>query len=749
MKRILLYAGAFALAAAAHASTPTAWEMNSYRDFIAGRLSGLSLTRDGRLQLGPKLDTFFASGQPIVWSVVEAPDGTVYAATGHRGRVFRIDAAGNSSLLWTAGQPEVFALALDSRGALYAATSPDGKIYRIENGKAAEYFSPGAKYIWSLAFGPDGALYAGTGSEGKIYRIEAAGKGEVYYDSGQSHITCLAFDSKGRLLAGSEPNGILYRISAREKAFALYDSSLPEIHSIAAAPDGTVYAAALGGSLSRRALGGVMSTAGLPSSVAVSATATTITVEADEQQGPDIKPKPEQAKPPVQAPVVAPAPAAVEVSGIEKSAIYRINPDNTVETLWSSKDENAYDLLLSGGDVVFSTDAQGRVYRLNGARQAALVAQTNEGEATRLLSGRAGLLAATGDSGKLYRLAAESAATGAYESPVYDAGAVARWGRLSWLGELPDGSRVLIRTRSGNSLRPDSTWSDWSEPLTDPSGARVTSPNARYIQWKAELSGSPARGPALDSVTLAYLPQNTAPVVRSITVLSQPATPKASQQAQPSSGAAAAYTVNVSDSGDPAAAASTGTPTQQLTRSSSDQIQITWQADDPEGDRLVYALYFRGEGEREWKLLKDNLSDNSYSIDADALADGRYFFRVVASDSPANPPADARQAQLVSSPTLIDHTPPVVTLGAPKRAGAHFELDFEAVDAASPIRRCEYAIDAGPWTPVNPVDGILDSPRERFSLKLDDFPAGEHLFVVRAVDSANNAGLAKLLVKNQ
>ena len=26
---------------------------------------------------------------------------------------------------------------------------------------------------------------------------------------------------------------------------------------------------------------------------------------------------------------------------------------------------------------------------------------------------------------------------------------------------------IAFRTRSGNSLRPDATWSDWSEPLRD------------------------------------------------------------------------------------------------------------------------------------------------------------------------------------------------------------------------------------------------------------------------------------------
>ena len=103
----------------------------------------------------------------------------LYVATGHRGRVFRVDPSGASSLLWTADQPEIFALATDSNGVLYAGSSPDGKVYRIENGKATEYFNPKARYIWSLAVAPDGALFVGTGDQGRIFRVTAAGVGEV------------------------------------------------------------------------------------------------------------------------------------------------------------------------------------------------------------------------------------------------------------------------------------------------------------------------------------------------------------------------------------------------------------------------------------------------------------------------------------------------------------------------------------------------------------------------------------------
>jgi hypothetical protein len=710
--------------------------MNNYQDFIRGRFQGLSLTRDGRLTVAPKIDTLFSSDQPIVWSLAQSREGTVYAATGHRGRLYQIDKGGASKLLWTADQPEIFALAIDPAGALYAGTSPDGKVYRIAAGKATEYFSPGARYIWSLAVGPDGALYVGTGDQGKIFRVTAAGNGEVYYETGQSHVTSLALDREGRLLAGSEPNGILYRVSGKDKAFVLYDANLPEIRSIVTAPDGTIYAAALGGSVAKRSQAAAQAAQGAAG--AVSAPITTITVTADAQAGADVKPP--QPKPVQPAPAAAPTPnytPVLDLTGVEKSALYRINPDNSVETLWSSKEENVYDMLAPEGQILFSTDANGRIYRLTPDRKVTLVTQTNESEATRLLGEGGQTLIATSNLGKIYRLDDKPGVGGMYESPVHDAGGVARWGRLSWRAE---GSGLQFRTRSGNSLRPDKTWSDWADPMT--AAGSVKSPNARFIQWKAELGASSV----LESVTLAYIPQNMPPVVKSINVFTV-ATPASASKSAAQAPGTSAYTITVTDTGDAGTAPSSGTPTQTLSRASAQQINITWQADDPDGDRLVYALYFRGEDEREWKLLKANLRENTYVIDGDALADGRYFFRVTASDREVNPAASAREAELVSVPVLIDNTHPEVRVSAPRRSGAAIEMDVEAIDAVSPLRRCEYSVDAGPWMPLEAADGVIDSPRENFRVQLPNVAAGEHVIVIRATDSAGNAGLAKVVIR--
>lgn len=726
------------------AATTTTWEMSSYSDFIRGRFDGVALDRDGRLSLAPKLDSIFSSGQAVIWSLAKAPDGRVYAGTGHRGRIYKIAPDGSSSLVWTADQAEVFAVAVDAAGVLYAATSPDGKVYKIDNGKAVEVFNPQTKYIWSLAFGKDGTLYAGTGDPANVYAIDKGGHGQLYYTTGQGHVTSLAVDAEGRLLAGSEPNGILYRITGKEKAFVLYDASLPEIHAIRAMPDGTVYAAALGGALSNKA--GAMATYSTgTNAVTVSAPAASVTVTDTQASPPDVKKAAGATATQTTATQTSAAVSpAVEIPGMDKSAIYRINPDNTVETLWSSKDENIYDLVMQpNGDILFGTDVQARIYSLGADRKPALIVQANEGEATRLMESGGGVLAATGDTGKLFRLAPHGSAEqlgakGTYESPVHDANTVARWGRITWRQR---GGIVNFQTRTGNSIRPDQTWSDWSAPLHDPKNSLIQSPNARYIQWRTELSG-PA---AVEDVWLAYLPQNNPPAVRSINV-----SMVASSGSQSKGSAAAgggAYTITVTDTGETSASVPSGTSTQAISRGPGSQIQVVWQADDPDGDRLVYSLWFRGEDETTWKLIRMNMPENSFLIDGDVFADGRYLFRVVASDRPSNPPALARDAELVSSPVLIDNTPPVVTIGTPRRTGNRLEMDVDAVDATSPLRRCEYSINAGPWVPVEVADGVTDAPHETFHIVLDNQRAGEQLIVVRVYDTANNAGLAKVVVR--
>jgi len=734
------WVAAGALAAAMFGATPTAWEMNTYQDFLQGRFHGVSVDPDGRLRLAPKLDTVWASEQPAIWSVARAADGALYLGTGHKGRLYRVAAGGTAEAVFTAAEPEIFAVTADARGVVYFASAPNGKVYRLENGRVSEYFDPQAVYVWSLAVAADGALYVGTGNEGKIYRVTGPGAGELYYETGQSHVTSLALDTRKELLAGTEPNGIVYRVSAKDRAFVLHDADLPEIRAIVPGANGAVYVVAMGGSLVRQQGADVSGAAATISTTTVSSTATSVTVVDEAQGGVEIKPKP-QAAAAQAAPALAGAPL-VEYPGVEKSAIYRISADNGVETLWSSKEENAYDIALSQGGLLFSTDGQGRIYRLDeSTRRVTLVSETRESEALRLIGNGNDVFVATGNEGKLFRLGQSAGEKGEFESPVHDATAVARWGRLSWQQVSCAGCTVALRTRTGNTARPDKTWSEWSAPLTDGAGSAITSPNARFIQWKAEVAG----GASVGSVRVAYLPQNSSPVVKLVQVSTQIAAPKTAtgNAAAP----AGAYSITVTETGETGASSAAGTPSQPLSRAANEQILISWQAEDADGDRLEYTLHFRGEQEQEWKLLKEHLAEPAHTIDAESLADGRYYFRVTASDAAMNPAASARRAELVSAPILIDRTPPVVKVGAPSRAGGAVEVRFEVVDAASPLKSCEYSVNAGPWRPVAPEDGIIDSATESFVLRLDAAPGGEALVVIRAYDSGGNAGLGRVVVR--
>jgi hypothetical protein len=430
--------------------------------------------------------------------------------------------------------------------------------------------------------------------------------------------------------------------------------------------------------------------------------------------------------------------------------LLRVRPGVAVEKLWSSQEENILALSLSPApqpELVFATDAAGRIYRLEKERRVSLVAQAEQDQITRLASAPGGLLLSTAHSGKLYRLGAPPR-LGSYQTGVYDSGGISQWGRLSWQGAAPEGASVRFRTRTGNSGRPDSTWSDWSkwsEPAEGADGEAITSPAARYIQWRVELGGNGNGAVTIDKVGVTYLPQNAPPVIHSVDVSTSAAKDTTGQgsSAAGSSEATASYSVTVSASGNVASPAS-GTETQSLGSSGRQVLSISWQADDPDGDPLTTDVHFRGEDETVWKLLKEDIRDNKLEIDSDALADGIYRFRVTVSDRRANPPGVAESVTRVSRTILVDHTPPQVRAGAVE---GRQSVRFTASDEASLLQQAEYSLDAGSWQPVYPDDGILDSRGESFTIRLGDLPPGEHLVTLRVRDRTGNAGLGKVVIR--
>jgi sugar lactone lactonase YvrE len=725
------------------------WQVGTFDEFLEGTLSGVSITKEGELRLAPEAHSVFSPEEALALSLAGDRHHNVYIGTGHQGKVFRLDSNLKGSLFFTAHEPDIFAMAVGPDEALYVASSPEGKIYRVTpDGKSTVFYEPKpkAKYIWALVFDAQGRLYAGTGDRGQILRIGSNGQGEVFFESKQTHIMCLTLDRQGNLVAGSDPNGLIYRITPQGKAFVLYQAGLPEIHELATDSDGRIYAAALGGA------GGK----GTPELFLVPAQGagqlqgtTTVTVTGSDEaraaaskaQNPPAAPStPPSFNRPGPQTFGFPLPAGMQGRG----SLIEISPDSTAEAVWNSNNESIFGLALRGRHVVFSTDSNGRVFDLDPSRDGrklTLLTETHESLATRLLLQGPDLYITTSNVARVFRLGSNPTREGSYESPVKDTKFISQWGTLAWRGEVSADTRLELFSRAGNSDRPDQTWSDWAGPYTHPDGTQILSPPARYIQWKAVLHGSGNATPVLDDVTIAYLNQNLPPQIRSLNVSTGGERTSPSSAPSPPGVSAGGVSVSLgpptSFSAPPGAGAAPRPPT-----------TLSWQADDPNGDQLIYSLYIKATDEQEWHLLKDKLRQTSYPLEPTSLADGKYVVRLVASDEESNPPALARKAEMVSAPFWIDNTPPEVRMVKQVATPAGLvEVQFHVEDSTSPLRSAEAAIDGKDWKIIYSDDGIVDSRAETFTVKLPQLEPGEHIVTLRAYDTAGNAGVAKAVVR--
>ncbi|MGH9880962.1 MAG: hypothetical protein ACRD6N_05960, partial [Pyrinomonadaceae bacterium] len=662
----------------------------------------------------------FNTEQAYIWSSAIDNQGTVYLGTGHDGKIYRIASDGRGSLLYDATELDVTALAIGRDGALYAGTSPDGKVYRIaSDGRAEVYFDPTDKYIWSLAVLSDGSLAVGTGDNGKLYRVRAAGaqpESSLLINTNQTHVISLALTAQGDLIAGTDPGGLVLRISADGKAFALFDAQLREIHALAPAPDGSIYALGLSDAAVGRQPAPTPPTPGAPEQTTPT---TSVTITAIDETG---------------APIQAQGPSARSRTDISnaRSAVFRIAPDGGADVVWSSPTVTAFAIAsaLQPGSVLIGTADKGRIYSVTNDGRDTLLLQSSEGQISSFLVRSGQIYAASSNQGKLFRFGSPLVAEGSYESPVRDAKLIATWGRVWWRGA----GNVELQTRSGNGERPDSTWSEWSVPYRDPEGNQISSPRARFIQWRMTMRSTSAPPQTwAEDVSVAYLPRNVAPEVLSITAL--PIGVGLQQVAQMQ------IDPNVESSGlDPAQFGVVAqVPPRRLFQRGARSFQ--WQAEDRNGDTLEYAIYYRALNETTFRLLKDKLRESFYTIDGATLADGRYIIKITASDAPDNPAGQALLGERLSEPVDIDNTPPVVrAVGRPQLSNTGLRVVFDVDDATGKVKRADQSVDGAPWAPIFPDDGIADNSRERYSLDLPITAAGEHTISLRVFDTSGNVG---------
>jgi hypothetical protein len=722
------------------------WVQSRYEEFEKGQPESIAIASQGHLEAGPPLRSVLLTPSTYIWAVASDSQGNAYIATGSPATVLKVTPAGVSTKLFSTKELTVQAVRVGPDGSVYAATVPGGKVYRIKPGQsgldettAAVIFDAAttarnvataksadqARYIWDLAFDSHGALYIATGGPAAIYRVNVSTDtphAELFFESDEQHIRCLLFEPNGNLIAGSDGGGLVYRIGKDGKGLVIYDTPKREVTALAESADGRLYVAAVG-----------------------------------EKSKSSLPPLPVQGVAVATATITIVTPGSVQASSSnglipDGSEVDELSAQGAPRKLWATREDVVYALRSTPQGLLVATGNRGRIYRIHEDGSYLDLARAATGQATAFADAPDGLYVATSNTGRLYKLGTQPAAQGTYLSDVLDSGVFSQFGRM----EVNDsGGSYEIFARSGNVENPERNWSEWRK-VTPNSGASGV-PAARFVQWKSVLEPDARVG----SVGINYLPVNIAPVVDEIAV--EPGaranqTPQQPGQPQPVTINLPSAQTTLSYTQDPA----TGPLSAVRDRTA---VTVRWSAHDDNGDELIFDVYVRGDGEKNWRLLRPRVTERFYSFDSIRLPDGGYRMRVVASDAPAHTLGDALTGERESDHFIVDTTPPVLTALQGNLQSGVLHAAFVASDATSPIARAEYSLDAGRWQFLEPVGKLSDSLTEHYELNVPlaaipvrtprDEPESapppvvdpqEHILTVRVYDRYDNVSAAKTVI---
>lgn len=656
------------------------FRLDTLDSLSGGDLQGVAVDSLGQVRAGLVLGSLPMPDASAAWCSMALADGSVLVGTGNTGKVFRVH-QGQVTEYAATGQMAVTSLAPDASGGVIAATIPNGKLFKLEGpGKVKPLADlPNTQHIWALAFDPKTkSVFAGTGPDGKVFRIDQAGTAQVYYDSDESHIMSLAVAGDGTVFAGSSGKAILYRITGPGRASVLYDFPGDDVKALVIARDGRLYAISNEHATPPEIPSHSMQSAGT------------------QPAGPS-------------RPMQLPRPG--------KGTLTRFELDGRAEQMLYNS-ETHYQSLTIGDDGLpyVGTADKGQVYSVDDAHTSALVADTEERQVgTMLLAGNRKFVV-TSDPTVFREVRAIGGPDAVWTSKALDAGLRARFGTLLWRAD----GQLELSTRTGNTEKPDATWSDWSAALGTP--GPITSPPARFFQVRARFARDPKA--LLREVVVPFVTDNARGVITSVDADMKGRSAKSSSSKEvPGSGDEPPKHNNV--------------------------VKVSWKIDNPDNDKLRFRLWYRLEGSQTWRAMlqpSDIQTDKDYEWDTGGLPEGTYRVRVEATDELVNPPQQVTRHELQSSTVIVDNTPPVfqeLTVN-----GRH--IRGKTVDGVGPIARIDVAVDSQTkqWSPFFPQDGIFDEAVEEFDLDVGSLVGpGSHIVAVRVFDTAGNSVVRTIEVR--
>ncbi len=701
--RWLTFSGALVFGAVntAQAEGARLYTLEGFGEFLDGNPESTAVREDGTIILPATIRERYQD-TAASFSAAAARGDEVLVSRVDDGDVVAIDRAGKTTTVYHVEESLVTAL-LETRRGLFVAVGTPAKIYRVEGkGKATTFYTPDAGYVWDMVEGPNDTLLLVTGEPGKVVRVDAKGNGTVLFTAEQKHLRSAHYDRELGLFVGGGERGVLYR-SADLKTFrALYDTGQKEVTAIITRGN-YVYPAGVTG-----------------------------------------------------ADALASAPASDEKGGKKEGAevtskLAQVAMDGSAEVIAGSSDEAIFDLALDDqGLILVATgatgrdDPRGRLYTVEPKRRLiAMVYQSPSRRITHLVPLPRGAIAAVAAAGgRIIHIAGGIAATGEFVTQPMDAGINSTYGHVDLLAELPKGTGVSVAARTGQTAKPDASWSAWSKEVRAPSG-RVEAPNGRFFQLRLTLTSDGKATPVVQRLRLAYLRQNLPPFVREVTTLKKGLT-----LAPVPVEVSKSKTVSLNDKSSKPSATDDEeegkkNPNRARQTEEPGALTVKWSAEDPNGDELRYELALREVGQADWRPLRADLDAPFFTLKAAQLPDGHYQFQVKASDAPSNPVGEELEDTRESRAVLVDNNPPRVDPLQITTAGRRVTVRVVAADAVGPLVKAFWSLDGGPQRPMRPDDGILDGAGESFTLRTGELPPGAHTVTVQVFDEAENEGMGE------
>jgi len=703
------------------------WEFNTESSYADGSFHNTVVNNLGELQLSRELKPLLNHTMfTMISAIAAAPDGSIYFGTSPNGKIYKISGGQTSAYYQPpAGQTDILSLAMDKDGALLAGTcGSSAQLIRLSNvgGKVTTttlFQQASVEYIWAIEQGADGSIYLATGPHGQIWRVDPQGTSKEIFSADVHNITSLVVGLDGNLYAGTDGPGLVIRVNASSgESFVLMSADHAEISSLAADAAGNVFAATASPGLAQGS-GGLFQpqshTGGQPATLNVTGGAVSGDGQgqdaADDQD--DLNPADDQGDASDDANSTQPQSDQDEQGqSSQTNAVYEITPAGRITTLLHVPDM-ILSMLYNQGVLMLGLSDHGRLLFFTPATQTrSLIARLNEANILCMTLGPDGqLYLGTANQGQVYELSSGTVDGGTYTSKVLDAQLPANWGAAHIDADIPEGADVEIQTRSGNLPDVDTLgkfWSAWSAPMPANEYRKISSPTARYLQFRLTLQADKnGQTPVVHLGRISYQQINVPPEISSV-------------QVQPQS-------------------------------DSPHQLTIQWEASDANNDTLAYKLSYQQQGIPVWISIAKDLSDTQYSWDTTGLPDGYYQVRVIASDAPDNPPQNAFEVARQTQWFLVNNTPPTIAnLQWKALPGRQVEITGIASDKLSPVTQVSFQIDSATnWQPAAASDTIFDSPLEGFSAITKALDPGSHRVVIRATDDQGNNAYASVLVKVQ